>query len=434
MGNDLRERRGLSQGKRFWLALAVSAIAPSWAQASLLSLGTGSDGALVVGSTQLVDTVRSSLTDNVVAGGTSLTVGNAAGIAVGDEVLVIAQQGSTGVGQYEFVRVAGVAGSTLTLASPLANAYAGATNRVTVQRVPNYTTVTVQSGGTLTAGAWDGTAGGIVAFRATGAVNVLAGGAISADALGFRGGAPAPSNSSANGRQGESYVGVGVQGQIAANAGAGGAGLFSSTSGDNGYGGGGGGHATPGTNGQNDPLSSGVGGGVYGSPTLSQIFLGSGGGSGGTDDDNPDNAAPYPMAAGGAGGRGGGIVFIAASSLTLTGDGRLSARGQNGFDGVGDPRNGTDPDTGASLNADEPGGGGAGSGGSVFIAYADVGPTLLASSVVGGGVGGTGLQANARLGGNGGEGYLLVTPIPEPASIGAAALLGGLLVVRRRRR
>ena len=54
-----------------------------------------------------------------------------------------------------------------------------------VVRVPNYRSVVVQSGGRITAHPWDGTTGGIVAFRASEQLQVSSGGSISVAALGF---------------------------------------------------------------------------------------------------------------------------------------------------------------------------------------------------------------------------------------------------------
>ena len=77
-----------------------------------------------------------------------------------------------------------------TLGSALAYDFAASgTSQSQVIRVPNYTDVTVQSGGVLTVNAWDGSTGGVMFFRATGAVDVQSGGELTVAGRGFTGGA-----------------------------------------------------------------------------------------------------------------------------------------------------------------------------------------------------------------------------------------------------
>ncbi len=71
-----------------------------------------------------------------------------------------------------------------------------------MQRVPNYTNVTIDSGAVLTADAWDGTQSGVLFFRATGTVSNS--GSISMNAKGYRGGASTTGASAGLG--GESFV------------------------------------------------------------------------------------------------------------------------------------------------------------------------------------------------------------------------------------
>ncbi|PIU98221.1 hypothetical protein COS61_02705, partial [Candidatus Wolfebacteria bacterium CG03_land_8_20_14_0_80_40_12] len=59
--------------------------------------------------------------------------------------------------------------------------------RVILQRVPQYTNVTVQNNGSLTASAWDGKKGGVLAFYASGAVDVQTGASINMQGMGYRG-------------------------------------------------------------------------------------------------------------------------------------------------------------------------------------------------------------------------------------------------------
>ena len=58
-----------------------------------------------------------------------------------------------------------------------------------VIRVPQYTTLTVSTGASIVAPAWDGTTGGIVAMTARDGVTLSGTGKIDVSGLGFRGGA-----------------------------------------------------------------------------------------------------------------------------------------------------------------------------------------------------------------------------------------------------
>ena len=61
----------------------------------------------------------------------------------------------------------------------------GAVREVLGSQIADTSTVTVNAGGTLTSHAWDGTTGGVVAFKARGALTIL--GQVNASAIGFRG-------------------------------------------------------------------------------------------------------------------------------------------------------------------------------------------------------------------------------------------------------
>lgn len=364
-----------------------------WAEVTIapLTVGTASDGMLLVSGTNIVDNFKTKLTANGSRGQTVISVASSAGFGVGDEVLILCMQG-TGAGSYEFATVGSVAGGQITLNASLQNSFnvAGGA-RVMVQRVPNYLDVTVRSNGVLTASAWTGgaaswTPGGVVAFRVKRSFTIETGGRVTADALGFDGGAGVISVGSANGYQGESYnLNVGAQSREP-NSGGGGGGLYFSTTGDSGGGGGGGGHGTAGTAGANVEPYHGLGGTTYGNTNMTTLFLGSGGGAGGTDDDGGGSSK------GGNGGRGGGIVYIAAHTLMI--EGGLSAAG-----GEGETVQDTDGDA-----DDESGGGGGGSGGTVVLSSA-VRPVLTAAVLVPGGSGG-GVESGSMLGGVGGTGIV----------------------------
>jgi len=426
--------------------------------------GTGADGAITISSDTNINTTssisgRSSVcTESGNAGDapnysvTALTATTATlstsptsgCLAVGDEILLINLQGNNtsyaNVGNYETLRVSAVNGNVVTFKTSKNKFYGdsagtdtnigtsqGTNQMVMLQRVPNYTNVTVNSTINFSPSAWDGTKGGVMFFRATGTVTVA--GTIHANSTGYQGG----NSASAKGGNGaESYCGLGGNGSAGSSAGgngaagggsgvtagAGGAGICggggASTAGAAGAGstigggggggsegsngapgGGGGGYGTGGTggngaggnggNGGNTTSGNGAaaaangggggGGGTYGNAALSALMFGSGGGGGG--------GASQPLT-GSPGGQGGGIVYVSANTVTVSG--AIQSNGGTG--------------TGASGR----GGGGGGAGGSILIA----GNTLtLGSSLVGasGGAGGAGLTA-AEHGGPGGSGII----------------------------
>ena len=327
--------------------------------------GTVADGSATISTskninTAVIGTNRSTNADGILTNatanpiGTSITVTSTTGFAAGDEILLINMQGASGdtadVGNYEFLKVASVPNSTtLNLTSSVQKSYDGTTfsnQKVAVQRVPQWTNVTISSGGTLTANDWAGSSGGIIVFRATGTVDVQSGGTISANALGYRGGSGGTGNQGGtNGEWADGYIG---SGGTVGNLGSGGGGTGQDYSPESassaGTRGGGGGGGVGGASGQtNNDGGGGGGGGTYGEATLAnQIFLGGGGGGGG------GNASSG--ATGSNGVDGGGIIIIIASTITVNSTGNITA-------------NGVDATVG---NADS-GGSGAGAGGSIKL-------------------------------------------------------------------
>ncbi len=224
------------------------------------------------------------------------------------------------MGAWEIAEVTAVAGSRLTLRNPLANAYSSAgTNRAQAVVMPQYTTVNV-TGGAVTAPAWDGNTGGVLAFLATGAVTV-SGGAIDMSSRGYRGTARGTAMN-IPGFQGEGSSGVAAR-ATAANGNGGGGGARTDCDCCWAGAGGGGGHGTAGTGGSAGGAAcqaGGVGGLAVGSAAQTTIFFGGAGASGGADEDG----------VGSAGANGGGIVYIAAASVTASGAGAIQSDGQAG--------------------------------------------------------------------------------------------------------
>ncbi|MFO0590844.1 MAG: hypothetical protein U0441_25090 [Polyangiaceae bacterium] len=454
----------------------------------------GVDGALTVSAANTVLNQYGVLAADAAVGANSLSVTNIADLtsasfgplAAGDLILVIQMQGAAidatdtaaygtvtnlnNAGRYEIIGVAGTNGNTISLNTScggLKYAYTAA-GHVQVVRIPQLTTLTVDATGSITAPAWDGTRGGVVAIHA--ASTVTLNGLLDVSAKGFRGGAI--ENNSANpgsnvtiyrsaadtdgAEKGESVAGYGASyangryGRGApANAGGGGN--------SHNAGGGGGANAKANAagvwNGQgvmnplavgaaawqldpsyNGGLTTSVGGGrggyTYGANNVNALATGPGnalwggdnrrqvGGLGGRPlDTDPAGRIFFGGGGGagdgnnggaGAGGIGGGIALVIANSIT--GSSIVRANGGGG------------QNTSAGGN-DAPGGGG---GGGTILLNA---PTVTGISIEAkGGVGGiqniAGNESEGP-GGGGGGGYVLVAPAALPATVSVAGAAGG---------
>jgi hypothetical protein len=371
-------------------------------------------------------------------------------IVAGDRVLLINLQGAPGdtasVGRWEMLDVLSVSGSTVNVFQTIAGAYGGTSfenQRVVLQRVPQYSTVTIAPGGVVTATAWDGLAGapmnlpvntGIVAFFASGVLTL--GGGIDVSQRGFRGGVPGGvgpesavnrnlTTGGAGGGNG-TMGGGGGGGGGTGSAGAGGTSAFPGGGGGRGGGGGGssdddngcGAHGSGG--GGAAPYASGVNASDVSSNRLTLgggSAAGGGGGAGGLSANlSPNYAASGGSAdgvagtagqsfsrggAGGAGRRGGGLILVFASSLT--GAGSLNAAG-----GVGGSGGGGGGGSGYDGAAGGGGGGGAdgAAGGTVYVRFGTSSWTgaPLVSGGDGGGGGGGGAGDGGGAGGGGGGG------------------------------
>jgi hypothetical protein len=332
----------------------------------------------------------------------------------------------------------GVSASSITFSSSIQNSYDGTTaanQKVVIQRVPNYISVTLDSGDTITASAWDGltttpagTAGyysGIVAFRSAGAVTVDSGASIDVDGLGYMGGDGGSSGASPTGGiNGESYDGTnGSGGQYSGGTRSGtyggGAATYdngsSNTTGQRGGGGGGGGCRGDLT----DENSGGAGaGGGYGG--------GGAGGGGGADDtwatDPGDGGlgGTLGVAAGGGGG---------AAANGYGGDG--GDAGSSGSDSTGSAPVGPGGAAGSGSNTGTGGGtstynadsSGAGGGGGGLYGTSDL--STLFSGSGGGGGGGQKNGAGAAGGDGGGIIFIIADSVTNSGTISARGTAGG---------
>lgn len=164
---------------------------------------------LVVTDTVYLDGERYAVTELVPMDSITIPLAVGSNITVGNEILIINMLG-TDIGRYETGFVSQVGTSVLTLTAPLIHSYDGTTDKIMVQMVPHYNEVTVESGGKITAHAWDGATGGVVFFRAV-TVTVAAGttvGSISIDSQGY-GNNDGPGEPPINVKGGGSYGGYG---------------------------------------------------------------------------------------------------------------------------------------------------------------------------------------------------------------------------------
>jgi uncharacterized repeat protein (TIGR01451 family) len=428
-------------------------------------------------------------TASVAAGATSIPIGTAAGagnaIAIGNLLLVIQMQdatinvvnggtygnGSTGqgftalnsAGDYEFVTATSASGGggSVSIAgsgsggglvfayhASAATATAGqSTYQVIV--VPQYTSATLSSG--LTASAWNGTTGGVLALDISGTLT-LNSATVAVDGLGFRGGAGMQLNGGVGGADTDyihaapaAYTGVAENGVDAVkgegiagtplwvesggtyvktttgypsgtagtdgssargapgNGGGGGTDADQTGNTENAGGGGGGNGGAGGFGGDSwdTNLSVGGEGGTVFPATVTRVAMGGGGGAGTRNNSDGDT-----QASGGA--TGGGIIIVRAN--LLTGTATLTANGINSYNGT----------------ANDAGGGG-GAGGSIVVLSATGGESGLTLNA-NGGTGGDAWASEAYTlgnrhgpGGGGGGGAVFVSGTPESISVLGAA-------------
>lgn len=143
------------------------AVAPSGA-----NLGTGVDGILTINTTVFTDNVKSAVVGTNNTGINKVRVASAVGYAVGNEVLIITMQDANTVGnlvgKYEFRTISSISLDTLRFTQAISNSYvATGTLKHQVIKVPQYTNVTINSGGVLTCSGWNGTVGGVLCLKLT---------------------------------------------------------------------------------------------------------------------------------------------------------------------------------------------------------------------------------------------------------------------------
>lgn len=352
---------------------------------------------------------------NVTAiGGANVTVGSAAGFAIGDKIMVIQMKGATvnnanavtfgninslnTAGQFETRTITAIAGNVITANSALVNVYDLINGFVQVVRVPTYCQPVVNN--TLTCTAWNGTTGGVLAFDAG---TLTLNSDINVNALGFRGGALTSNffccssnmfaGPTSGGQKGESISNwlAGLDKHKGKQANGGGGGNCGNS------GGGGGGNAGAGGFGGNQYNGCGVFddrgiGGLNLTPALNRLFMGGGGGGGFKD--NGQVATN--------GGNGGGIVYITANVIVCNNRTIASEGGS------------------VTIISNDEASGGGGAGGSIYIACNNYVGNLTVTT--NGGKGGSNFNTIFTNmchgpGGGGGGGTFAFSPAALPGSI-----------------
>lgn len=171
----------------------------------------GKDGSYTVNSANQVLNKYCPVASNISAGSSSLVLAHAAlaGLCPGDLILIYQAQGATintsnsssygditnynNAGLYEFHYVQSLSGNTVYVQGTFGNSY-NSSGKLQVVKVPQYTSLIVNSGASIVAKNWKDTIiqsmpyrmGGIIAIHAQ---QIVHNGTISASGAGFRGGA-----------------------------------------------------------------------------------------------------------------------------------------------------------------------------------------------------------------------------------------------------
>lgn len=318
-------------------------------------------------------------------------------------------------GHYEIATIlavvrTGILPTLITLTGPLQGSYnIGANTSVQIVTFPQLGTSNYSTNANISALAWNGNYGGVVAFRVQGILTLRHN--ITADAAGFRGGAADAATNPYGSCNSTNFIsavhpfygnkGEGIYKATNANFAAGKGKIVTGGGGGNtiNAGGGGGGNFTAGGEGfygwNCATGTGGIGGITLGSYVSgNRFFLGGGGGSGERNDASVNR-----------GGAGGGIIIITAGQIRTTGSGttlRISADGE------------------AAPTVTNDGGGGGGAGGSVLLNV----PTFNISNnkrLIVSASGGNGSNVNDGSqhggGGGGGQGAVIYTSIiPNPTT------------------
>ena len=304
-----------------------------------VSAGDGSDGVLTVTGLTQPNSYYSIQNTTLGSGSTAFVLDTVTGLAAGDKVLVWQMQhygDSALAGKMIYTTIDSINQGTAT-ATTTDNITWGmmsadydndSAHTAQLVKIPQYTSVTINNGGVMAPGRWDGQKGGILVVECQNNFTVNTGGYLVGDGMGFRGGHGGTASSGGKqGFRGEDRTGCGVgisggSGSTAPNGQPNLHGVSGSRGGGSGYGAGGSGGGGP------------AGGGAFGGGQDTDItgnkFL-PGGGGGGGGGGGPGNHSSNGR--GGAGGGGGGGVIMIRCQNFVNG-GNVSSK--PGYGGGGD--------------------------------------------------------------------------------------------------
>lgn len=264
----------------------------------IYGFGSGVDGDLVISSNTTFSAPNAGCSGTVDT--TSLTLDSASTFSNGDLVLIHQSRGSISNPNWELNKIVSGAGTTtLTLAHALTRTYTDSgASQAQILTLKQYSSVTVNSGVTWSAPAWDQSKGGLIAFLCNGDVTIT--GNISTVSKGFLGG------NAGNSGDNTGFAGEGSGAASAQNV----ADPTGSGGGKSGASSAGGGHAS--TMQKNAAIGT-----AEGNADLTLFYFGAGGGGGSSGSSGNGN-----------GGRGAGSVFIFGANIVITGTVPLT--GDNG--------------------------------------------------------------------------------------------------------
>ena len=328
--------------------------------------GDGSDGALTI-SLDTTDAVANTSCSGNLSSNT-LTVGSATGFSNNDLVLIHqTRNGGDTAGDWMLNKISSGEGTTTwTMTYALSKNFA---TTAQVYLLNQYSSVTIDSTKTLTARAWNGSSGGILALLCNGTTAIN--GTLNLVAKGYRGGI---GTAGVEGYQGEGTAGAGSSGVNTANGNGSGTGGYQPGGGALGDGGGTSGDAAltiatfgGGSGGVNESRAGKIGGGflLIIAPTIT-VDNGTGtidvDGTDGETGNNPADTAP-------TGGSAGGSALFKGVTISL-GTNRVTAiAGASSSNGSSNTRGSGGGGHAASGSAGGTGTGGAGSAGRIHADY-----------------------------------------------------------------
>lgn len=172
---------------------------------SVFAYSPGKDGVGTINAANTVINTYYTVSTGLTAGATTISLSSAVGLSVGDVLMIYQAQGATiattnsaaygtistlnNAGRYELVSIISIAGNTVTINSACNsglrfNYSNGLTQAI---RVPQYSSLTVSGAGSITANAWNGSTGGVVAAIVQNTASI-GGAGVTVAGRGFRGG------------------------------------------------------------------------------------------------------------------------------------------------------------------------------------------------------------------------------------------------------